>query len=64
MIDNTVKALSLATIISMSPPQVQKVLMEEILKVNEIRFAPEILKVYEEYWQQAIKNYNSNYLHR
>lgn len=64
MMDDTVKALSLATIIGMSPPQVQKVLMEEILKVNKITFPPDILKVYEEYWSQAIKNYNSNYLHK
>lgn len=62
--EETVRALSLATVIHMSPPQIQKVMMEQILKSCEVTFSGDILKVYEEYWSQAIKNYNSQYLHK
>lgn len=58
------KSISLAAILQMSPPQVQKVLIEKILELNKITFTPEIIEVYEEYWKNVIKNYDQNFLHK
>lgn len=60
----TVKALSLVAVLGFSPPRVQKILIERVLEMCEIKFNEDTLKEYEEYWSQAIKNYNSNYLHK
>lgn len=58
------KSLSLSAILQMSPPMVQKVLIERILQTNEIKFDTKTLDNYEEYWKKVILNYNRNFLGR
>jgi len=61
---NLEQAVSLAAILNFSPPKVQKILIEKILKINEISFSPEIIKEYEDYWTQVHKNFRQQFLHK
>lgn len=61
---NVEQAISLAAILNFSPPKVQKVLIEKILKINEISFTPEIIKEYEDYWSQVHKNFKQQFMHK
>lgn len=58
------KSISLAAILGMSAPPIQKILVEKIMTICDIKLDAKMLELHEEYWSQAIKNYNSNYLHK
>lgn len=62
--EDTIKSISLAAILGMSPPPIQKILVEKIMVSCDIKLDKNMLELHEEYWSQAIKNYNSNYLHK
>ena len=62
--DYSTKSVSLAVIIPMSPPAVQKLLIEKILEMNDIKFTNDVLNQYEEYWKIVQKNYSRNFLQK
>jgi len=58
------KNLALATIIPYLPPQVQKILVDFILRDCEIRLSDRALREYEDYFKRVDEKFKKTYMEK